>query len=255
MTQLGWLIFNFIMMVVGFVYERPQQVPGYAGGILDMMNKDCVKLDECDDDATYEFLVIIVRVGFILTFCLWLSSCSYLLIQFIKPPRFHAQGYAFQTCLLEGGWIAFWVLKDFAWTFDKDGMPYAIAAWVIHFIILGVTLLVSSAGTVLWDGVDAKEMQQLIDVVFCGKHLDFVMISYVFWSISSLVWLLMETAMDEDPTMRYVAAIICWISVLLFLKGYSQAKQKAEMVSTMQHKFQELQQKGDIVPSEGPELS
>eukprot|EP00746_Dinoflagellata_sp_MGD_P082265 gnl/MRDRNA2_/MRDRNA2_32661_c0_seq1.p1 gnl/MRDRNA2_/MRDRNA2_32661_c0~~gnl/MRDRNA2_/MRDRNA2_32661_c0_seq1.p1 ORF type:complete len:355 (+),score=53.52 gnl/MRDRNA2_/MRDRNA2_32661_c0_seq1:110-1174(+) len=237
MTQLLWLIFNVLLMVVYFIYEIPDKVPGYAEGILDMM--EC-EAENCDETGDYKGLLWAVRIGFLVAFGTWIFSCCYLFKKWIEPPKFVAQGYAFQTCLLEGGWIAFWVLKDFLWTFDEDGFAVAIIAWAVHFIVLVVALVTNSSESILWDGINEEEMQRIQEVLTCGAHVDMIHLSYIFWSVSSLLWLLMENAFNEDLSLRYFAAIVVIVSAGMFLKGYSQAKHKAEALSLMYAKFQAL---------------
>jgi hypothetical protein len=237
LTQLMWLIFNFILMISEFIYSVPDKIPDYAEGMVDMMD-NCE--EDCDNDGTFQGLLWTARVGFILSFVLWLASCAYLFNEWVKPPKFVAQGYAFQTCLLEGGWIAFWVLKDFLWTFDKDGFIGAAIAWGAHFIILVIAMITNSAQTILWDGINADEMERITDVVTCGKTVDMIHVSYVLWSVGSLIWLIMENPAEEDLTLRWVAAIFCIVSVGFFLKGYGQAKRKAEALLLLYAQFQKL---------------
>lgn len=233
-TQLLWLIFNCILMIIFFIYEVPDKYPGYAEDMLDMM--ECTG-ESCGKDI--EVWLWIIRIGFLAAFGIWCLSCGYLLREWLKPPKFVAQGYQFQTCLLEGGWIAFWVLKDFLWTFDKEGFPMAVAAWAIHFIVLIIAMVTNSSGTILWDGISDEEMDRIMDV-FCGGKVDFIHLSYIFWSVSSLLWLLMENAYDEDLTLRYISGIICLVSVVLFIVGYPQAKKKAEALNLLYAEFQKL---------------
>lgn len=235
MTQLCWLIFNFILMITSFIYETPDNVPGYAESLVELM--EC---EDCEQSATYKLLMWIIRGGFILAFAMWVGSCTHLFKKWMDPPRFVAQGFAFQTCLLEGGWIAFWVLKDFFWTFDDQGFPIAVAAWAVHFVVLFFAMVTNSSGTTLWDGIDDEEASRIRDVLLCGKAVDLIHSSYIFWSISSLLWLLMEEAFDEDLTLRSICGISCFVSVGLFLKGYSQAKHKAEALSVLYQQFSKL---------------
>jgi len=63
----------------------------------------------------------VARGGYILSFSLWAIGSTVLLYKFLAPPRLVAQGQAFQTILLDGGWLAFWVSKDLAWSWEEDG--------------------------------------------------------------------------------------------------------------------------------------
>lgn len=140
------------------------------------------------------------------------------------------------------------MLKDFAWTFD-DGFPIAITFWLVHFVVLCVAMVTNSSGTTLWDGIDEQEMERIGDVLHCGKAFDLIHSSYICWSISSLLWLLMEEGFDYDLTLRYISAGVCFLSVVLFLRGYSQAKQKAEALAVLFAEFQKLQPEDSVVPS------
>lgn len=244
-TQLCWLIFNFIYMITSFIYEDPEKVPVYAESLLESMA--CTEQD-CEELGEYTALIWTVRAGFLLAFTLWFGSCCYLLKKWVEPPKFVAQGFAFQTCLLEGGWIAFWVLKDFAWTFEA-GFPIAITFWLVHFVVLCVAMVTNSSGTTLWDGIDEQEMERISDVLHCGKAFDLIHSSYICWSISSLLWLLLEEVFDYDLTLRYTSAVVCFLSVVLFLRGYSQAKQKAQALAVLFAEFQKLQPEDSVVPS------
>lgn len=232
-THIGWLFWNCFAMIITFSYGEPEETPGYAKGLVNLLN--CDGSGSCKDD--FETLLTINRVGFALVFCVWLGSCGYLLYLWLTPPRFIAQGHAFQTVVLEGGWIAFWVLKDFAWTYEEDGFAAALVAYGIHFIFLVVGLIASSSKTLLWDGIDADEMERI------GANMtrvDLPTLSYVLWSLSSLLWLLMEEAFDESLGMRYAATAMCCLSLVLFLVSYKQARQRGKAISLMTRELKEL---------------
>lgn len=235
LIQFSWLFFNVLWMLLTFLYEEPENTPGYAESLVNWT--DCYS-EGCE--STYNSLMWVVRIGFVIAFVAWLGACGYLLKKWIEPPKFVAQGYQFQTCLLEGGWMAFWIAKDFAWSFDEEGFPFALTAWILSFSLLAFSLVQASAGTIIWDGIDDAEMAKIQDVVTCNKPIDLVYVSYLMWSISSLLWLLMETVLDDDLTMRYVAAVVALVACALFLKGYTQAKHRAEALHALQKQFEKL---------------
>jgi len=218
LVQLGWLGSSLINCIadLAFADRTDEDIPEYAESLVRLCSG-------CQD--TYDTLIVVVQVGFGITFGLWLASCCYLLVLWMKPPRFVAQGFAFQTCLLEGGWIAFWVLADFANTFDGDGWyVVAMVAWSIHFVLLIMALVLSASQSqiTLWDGLCADELESL-GTVFC--RVDLVIISYVLWSLSSLFWMIAEH-FDEGEGWRWAAAATCAVSVIFFVAGYKQARQR-----------------------------
>jgi len=227
--QLGWVGFSFIDCIAdfGFYYRADEDTPGYAKGLVNLCSGDKTS---CGN--TFDTLTVVVQVGFGITFGIWIISCCYLLFLWVRPPVFVAQGYEFQTCLLEGGWIAFWVLMDIASSFDDEGFPYALVAYCIHFVLLACSLVVKASNKqiTLWNGLDAQEMEALGDVV-C--RVDVVILSYILWSLSSLVWLLMEHAFDEDEGWRWVAGGTAMVAVVLFLAGYKQAMQRGMLLKAL----------------------
>lgn len=222
--QLGWIIFNVVLMIVDFMYAYPDEVPGYAEDLV--LLSDC-KADDCED--SYETGVWISRIGFMVSFLTWVVFSIFLLYKYLTPPNRLSEGYALQTCLVQGGWLAFWMIKDFFWSFDdedNDGLAgVTLAAWVIHFILLCIWLFTHSSPLIFIDGLDDDEMNQIQNSV--GLVADRSAISYVTWSIASLIWFICEDFADGELALRYVAAILCIVSFLLYASAYWQVKAKS----------------------------
>merc|ERR1712070_1309125 len=103
---------------------------------------------------------------------------------------------------------------------------------------MGITgLIVSSSKTLLWDGLTADEMDRIGDTM---TSLDLPTLSYVLWSLSSLVWLLMEDAFDEDLGLRWTAIALCGLALVLFLASWKQAKQRGEMIKLINEHFAKM---------------
>lgn len=128
-------------------------VPGYY-----QRNKGWLEVDVCatqkrwlgdssggDDtcDETAEYLLWTARAGYSIAILLWVLGSTVLLYKFVAPPRLVAQGQAFQTILLDGGWLAFWVAKDLAWSWEEEYWLVALLCWVIHFLLLCFAFMVS----------------------------------------------------------------------------------------------------------------
>eukprot|EP00928_Gymnodinium_smaydae_P042828 TRINITY_DN28812_c0_g1_i1.p1 TRINITY_DN28812_c0_g1~~TRINITY_DN28812_c0_g1_i1.p1 ORF type:complete len:398 (+),score=31.44 TRINITY_DN28812_c0_g1_i1:93-1196(+) len=227
--QLLWLGVSFLNCVADFSFDlrSDDETPAYAKGFVNLCTSDAASCKNTNDALT-----VVIQVGFGITIATWLGSCVYLLYLWIKPPVFVAQGYAFQTCLLEGGWISFWVLTDVVASFGENALAWAVVTYCIHFVLLVFALIVQSSKSriTLWDGLDATELEALSDV-FC--RVDLVVCSYILWSLSTLLWVLTELAFEEDLTCRIFAALMCASAICLFLAGYNQAKQRGMILRAL----------------------
>ena len=242
-VHITWLIGNSVDMIGALIYDSgpdEEDKPPYTKNMVQLCYSE-TKGDVIKSERDYESCMdtaedyrLAARIVYLLAISSWAIAASYLLcVSCISSSRLVAQTNEFQTILLDGGWLVFWVLKDFCWTFDKNGFVAAIVCWSVHFILLIIAFLVASSGTYVWDGIQSEELNRMKNALLT---LDWPMVSYVCWSIGALFWILQELAFDESLTWRYIAAVAFSISFLLFLRGYAQAQAKGNSLLLLHHK-------------------
>jgi len=107
----------------------------------------------------------------------------------------------------------------------------------VHFVLLVFAFMISASQTYLFDGLRRDEKERIGKMLSGSGGIDWPMCSYVFWSLGAVFWLLLEYWFEDDWVyrIRIFTAFLLVVSMILFLVGMDQAKQKGNMLLMLAH--------------------
>lgn len=187
-----WLFVNLIWMSEECLLDTPDQPTPWS---LTPMGHE--------NEELYSSIQALCINGFYVTPIVWLLVVVFLHLS--GGTAWSSGRSRGRIVFYEAGYVAIWSLMDGLWAAQLLWPAIASCVFTIFFI-----LKTAAEETGLgWRGIDRTD------------------IVWVLWTISNLFWILLEVAYDDDMNLRYVAALIGVLSLLLLQLSWARLKDRS----------------------------
>lgn len=195
--QAHWLLTNFCWMLAETLWDSPDRPTPWD--LTPMVR---------NEDSIFDRAQWYCVVSFLAPPALWALALAALAIRGWKQHgRSQLSLRPARALFFQAGYLASWALID--------------AVWAANLFWLSMLSCVVTIGLIIGNASWETEMGL--------RGVDRTDIVWVLWTLSNLLWIVMELKADEDLLMRYLAAFLGTAALALLLCSRRQARARADI--------------------------